>query len=731
MAYSSNSGASDSSYPREEGMAVWLNEHFQVEEKTLIRDLPWSKVYRVSNNDETAYLKVLPAGEEDVPNKTALINRCFPDVVPRVKAGSDALGLLLLAEHGGIQLGNHPSSIQLRRVLRTYAGMQVSAAAKPPLLEAIPHVDIKSLVDDFLAFLNPKGKRESAAVVGAEFFLGPEKARSYHRALLARADMLKRYLGYAMQLPLTLNHCDLHPRNAAERDDGSIIIYDWDDAVIGPAGLSLHSLFSGSCRVARILDSSRNNREKENRYGALMAYVGFLVDKGYCSRSLLDESIPASAMAGAMRYLMSYSKFPSSKKNYKKEVSRILQRRLSDLLDHCDFISLRHRSDTLRHARFYLDHARSWRAESILEKYCRRHPNDVEMLYRLSTAYRHTENWSSAVKNYKEIILNNPSDATAHNDLGIALVKDGRLEDAVMSFQRALSINPSMTRARMNLQRALEHIEVIEQAKRPLKVPTIHLRDSERAGSVASERLSLGVDLFKEHGVLLVENAFSRKAIAAIRELVMNKYDRYFEEKRHEDALRIGNKRYMVTLDVEGPLNDPAIYACPLVSSLLAVMLGEKHVIGGLNSVVSLPGSKDQGLHKDHPALFPELGRAHTTPPFAIQMLIPLIDLEPSMGVTRVVKGSHRVSSRKAKNMAYQDPVPSLGSCLVTDYRLTHEGLGNTSDTIRPLLCVVFHRPWFHDFVNYEKQAALSISKEELGKVPKKLRHLFRDATIR
>ena len=48
-----------------------------------------------------------------------------------------------------------------------------------------------------------------------------------------------------------------------------------------------------------------------------------------------------------------------------------------------------------------------------------------------------------------------PDDAAARNNLGIALVSKGRLDEAIEQFQAAIRLKPDDAEARKNLARAL------------------------------------------------------------------------------------------------------------------------------------------------------------------------------------------------------------------------------------------------------------------------------------
>ncbi len=81
-------------------------------------------------------------------------------------------------------------------------------------------------------------------------------------------------------------------------------------------------------------------------------------------------------------------------------------------------------------------------------------------------------------------------------------------------------------------------------------------------------------------------------------------YTAYFEPKDYDDCLTLGHRRYMVTVNIEGPINSPNLYDNPFISAITSKILGEDFILGGLNIGVSLPGSKNQVVHKDYPPLF-------------------------------------------------------------------------------------------------------------------------------
>ncbi len=235
----------------------------------------------------------------------------------------------------------------------------------------------------------------------------------------------------------------------------------------------------------------------------------------------------------------------------------------------------------------------------------------------------------------------------------------------------------------------------------------------------------LAAAAFRDNGVLLIENAFSTAFIDKLHAAYTDEYRAYFLDLDYPDALNVGDKRTMITVAFAPPFNDPDLYASPLVLPIIRRLLGERCILGSFGSVTSLPGSDLQHMHADHPRLFDDDPVDAAMPPFAITMIVPLVDLNETNGTTRVYPGSHKAPIPTAKSMAHCDPVASRGACLLMDYRLFHGGTPNRSAAVRPILYNVYYRPWFRDFVNFGKQPPLEIDAETYGEIPDSYRSLF------
>ncbi|MBE9069045.1 phosphotransferase [Leptolyngbya cf. ectocarpi LEGE 11479] len=259
------------------------------------------------------------------------------------------------------------------------------------------------------------------------------------------------------------------------------------------------------------------------------------------------------------------------------------------------------------------------------------------------------------------------------------------------------------------------------------KAPTIHLPTNLPSQELTNPQLVKAAQgLFETSGVLLIKNLFSKELITNLQTSFVERYQVYFEDKDYADALKVGDKRRMLTVDIAPPFNNPDLYGNPFLLHLMRSLLGTGFVLGSFGAVISLPGSKAQHVHRDHPSLFDNEELDTQIPSFAITLVIPLVDLTPETGSTRVWKGSHRQYS--SQNLSRQDadtPYVSTGSCYLMDYQLLHGGTANVSNQVRPILYLNYYRSWFQEAVNYEQQARILLTKQEYQKIPEPYKFLF------
>jgi tetratricopeptide (TPR) repeat protein len=489
--------------------------------------------------------------------------------------------------------------------------------------------------------------------------------------------------------------------------------------------MSLHGMFGG-CTVPSILlsdSAAAQAAAKTPNSVRVEAYVQALAKAGYSDVSTLKRALPAAMCAGMIQFMLNFANFPGEENRV--PVGDTLGERLKDLLDLCDLLTARNPDTVLEYAQDYEQHAQYRRAEQLFTEHTLRHPEDVDGWARLAAVQTKRDNLAAATQTYRQAIKLAPRAAALRASLGAVLMQQLKLGAAGRELQRALKLDPGLGVAGENFARIAAIETMQQQSAQPQRMPIISFDPSDRAaGVVRPEMTALGAHLFETYGTLQIDNAFAPETIARLHDAFMTRYSSYFREADHPDALYLGDKRYMLTVDLEHPFSDPGVMGAPMVLPIIHSLLGDDCVIGAYTAVISLPGSQDQRLHKDHPALFPNTRWHHMLPSFAIQIIIPLVPLNERTGTTRFYKGSHRVPTDKVEALGAQDPVVPLGSCLLNDYRCAHRGLGNQSNEVRPILTIIFNRRWFRDFKNYELQPPLRLTDATYEQLPEDLQAL-------
>lgn len=190
------------------------------------------------------------------------------------------------------------------------------------------------------------------------------------------------------------------------------------------------------------------------------------------------------------------------------------------------------------------------------------------------------------------------------------------------------------------------------------------------------------------------------------------------------DRYKVGNLRFQAPIAMTGPYASPQLYANPPLLGLAEAALGGNHLIDSVATVTALPGARIQHQHMDHEDLYE--GQPFTRAvigPYALTVVIPLVDLTPQTGTTMLFRGSH---VKPVNDDEYELPYVERGRAFVMDYRLTHRGTENRSSAERPMVYLVYARPWFTDITNYGSADRIRIAPEELAAVPEKDRKLFR-----
>jgi ectoine hydroxylase-related dioxygenase (phytanoyl-CoA dioxygenase family) len=247
----------------------------------------------------------------------------------------------------------------------------------------------------------------------------------------------------------------------------------------------------------------------------------------------------------------------------------------------------------------------------------------------------------------------------------------------------------------------------------------------------------------KVSGYTVLENMIEPAKIEVLRSRFLELLDEY--SSRH--APNRGPNRYGILLPFEAPFNDPELVANPIVSSLLAPIIGEDFVCSFYSSDNALPGSEYQQAHSDVDPLFPE--RDLATPPYAVMVNIHIVDSTEENGPAEMWPyGTHLIGDTDLipRHNKFQDieerrnsplgkfseslqPVPLIapaGSISIRDLRMWHRGTPNRTTEPRPMLSMICNRPWYlHDLENRNQ-----ISRDVYEAAPSEVQRIFRPAVL-
>jgi ectoine hydroxylase-related dioxygenase (phytanoyl-CoA dioxygenase family) len=211
--------------------------------------------------------------------------------------------------------------------------------------------------------------------------------------------------------------------------------------------------------------------------------------------------------------------------------------------------------------------------------------------------------------------------------------------------------------------------------------------------------------------------------------LIATLHDAYVEmtHARRDLGMPVGESRLMLPVPIAPPFCDQPVIANAQVLPLLEALLSSELVVASYGSVVALPGAPAQHVHKDHEFLFP-LPLGAELPCHAVTLVVPLVRLDESTGTTALYPGSHRTAG--SQGIELERPWLERGDCFLMDYRLSHGGTPNPGKVARPLLYIVYARPWFVDTVNFRDVPPLALAPASLLALPDRVRALFRRAAI-
>lgn len=131
-------------------------------------------------------------------------------------------------------------------------------------------------------------------------------------------------------------------------------------------------------------------------------------------------------------------------------------------------------------------------------------------------------------------------------------------------------------------------------------------------------------------------------------------------------------------------------------------LLGGEPAVAYMGVLWTLPSADSQQFHADGRPLFAEglEEGSPDLPPYAINVFMPLVDVDEANGPTEFIPRSHRQGYPKGPTKP-QHVEAKAGDAILFDFRVVHRGAGNAGNKPRPMLYTVLCRPWFRDTVNW------------------------------
>jgi hypothetical protein len=221
----------------------------------------------------------------------------------------------------------------------------------------------------------------------------------------------------------------------------------------------------------------------------------------------------------------------------------------------------------------------------------------------------------------------------------------------------------------------------------------IKISEAERTdGKMKSETVDLAHRLLREVGAVIVENAIPPEILAEVSKA-------YFHEIRD-------GKKFRQPTDM--PFFHHQIVANPFVLQVLEAAMGKKLAFALYWIHAIRPGDgveqRDDDIHRDGGHSFAELPFA--LPVTGVYMDIPLVDFTEENGATKIWPGTHLVTdqpqmdvrylSQRSKDFSSVQMTMPLGSLFLRDMRLWHAAMPNKSDTVRPMLDMLYVRVFQH-----------------------------------
>lgn len=208
----------------------------------------------------------------------------------------------------------------------------------------------------------------------------------------------------------------------------------------------------------------------------------------------------------------------------------------------------------------------------------------------------------------------------------------------------------------------------------------------------------------KRDGAVVIDDLVPAATIDRLRDAITRRHPEFADKALLTDFQDNGVARFIAPVAVTRSVIESGLLTHPALGALFAAALGEKWLFEAIGMLMAFPGAQAQNPHRDGPELFPETLLGRVLPPFALTVVVPLVDVGLDNGPTAVQPGSHRYDEASEKAEAAVPHVPR-GSSFIWTFSTRHWGLANRTTDPRPALYMTAARPFWIDHRNFGKTA--------------------------
>ncbi len=261
---------------------------------TLVRNMPWSSVYKVLTSIGTIYFKQMPPSFAIEATLINTLSTKFPTQVPKIIGYNAELHCFLMTDAGIVLhdlLHADYNMILASLALSTYAIIQKGVINDIDTLLSldVPDWRLDTLPSLYLTLLDDEAFLISDGLTKTEI----QQLRKLHPKVVQLCKQLAQY-----NIPETIEHSDFHDNNILVGKNHTLVINDWGETVITHPFFSLISFFISAARRHHIFEDSEPY--KALRDGYLNNWLEFE------SSGRLLEAFKLTKQLGHIKYALSF-----------------------------------------------------------------------------------------------------------------------------------------------------------------------------------------------------------------------------------------------------------------------------------------------------------------------------------------------------------------------------------------------------------------------------------------